>query len=65
MAEKERKGKRPRSKSKHRVNKIWQLFKGGNKPRCCPRCGQGVHMATHKDRVTCGKCHYSEKHVKK
>ena len=24
--------------------------------RECPRCGKGVFMAVHKDRLTCGKC---------
>jgi small subunit ribosomal protein S27Ae len=26
----------------------------------CPRCGPGVVMAEHKDRVACGKCGYTE-----
>jgi small subunit ribosomal protein S27Ae len=26
----------------------------------CPRCGQGVFMAQHKDRLACGKCGYTE-----
>jgi len=26
----------------------------------CPRCGRGVFMAEHSDRVTCGKCGYTE-----
>ncbi|UUX93165.1 30S ribosomal protein S27ae [Methanoplanus endosymbiosus] len=26
----------------------------------CPRCGAGVYMAQHKDRVSCGKCGYTE-----
>jgi ubiquitin-small subunit ribosomal protein S27Ae len=26
----------------------------------CPKCGSGVFMANHKDRLTCGKCHYTE-----
>lgn len=26
----------------------------------CPKCGPGVFMATHKDRVACGKCGYTE-----
>jgi len=26
----------------------------------CPRCGEGVFMAEHKDRRTCGKCGYTE-----
>ena len=28
--------------------------------RECPRCGKGVFMAVHKDRLTCGKCNYTE-----
>ncbi|HUU75302.1 MAG TPA: 30S ribosomal protein S27ae [Methanoregulaceae archaeon] len=26
----------------------------------CPRCGPGVIMADHEDRVACGKCGYTE-----
>lgn len=26
----------------------------------CPRCGPGIFLATHKGRVTCGKCKYTE-----
>ena len=26
----------------------------------CPKCGPGVFMAVHKDRVSCGKCGYTE-----
>ena len=25
----------------------------------CPRCGKGVFLAEHKDRMTCGKCGYT------
>ena len=28
--------------------------------RECPKCGAGVFMAVHKDRVSCGKCGYTE-----
>jgi small subunit ribosomal protein S27Ae len=28
--------------------------------KVCKRCGQGVFMAEHKDRYTCGSCHYTE-----
>jgi small subunit ribosomal protein S27Ae len=24
----------------------------------CPRCGRGVFLADHADRLTCGKCSY-------
>jgi ubiquitin-small subunit ribosomal protein S27Ae len=26
----------------------------------CPRCGPGVMLADHKNRVACGKCGYTE-----
>ena len=28
--------------------------------RECPRCGRGVFMAQHKDRLSCGKCGFTE-----
>lgn len=28
--------------------------------QACPRCGEGVFLAEHKDRRTCGKCGYTE-----
>jgi len=28
--------------------------------RDCPKCGPGTFMAQHKDRVSCGKCGYTE-----
>jgi small subunit ribosomal protein S27Ae len=26
----------------------------------CPRCGEGIYLAEHKDRVSCGACGYTE-----
>lgn len=26
----------------------------------CPKCGPGVFMATHSDRVSCGNCGYTQ-----
>ncbi len=26
----------------------------------CPKCGPGVFLAKHKDRVSCGSCGYTE-----
>ncbi len=28
--------------------------------RSCPKCGDGVFLAVHEDRVSCGKCGYTE-----
>ncbi|HIH22082.1 MAG: 30S ribosomal protein S27ae [Candidatus Diapherotrites archaeon] len=30
------------------------------KNKFCPKCGAGVFMAEHKDRLACGKCGYAE-----
>ncbi len=31
------------------------------KNRFCPKCGHGVFLAEHSNRLTCGKCGYMEK----
>ncbi|MBN1502481.1 30S ribosomal protein S27ae [Candidatus Woesearchaeota archaeon] len=54
-----------RKKEKKHTNKkpvkIWTLYeKSKIKNKFCPKCGQGVIMANHKDRWTCGKCKYTE-----
>lgn len=30
------------------------------KKQTCPRCGEGVFLAEHSDRLSCGKCGYTE-----
>lgn len=63
---KERKGKKPKSKGKHRNVQIWKKYKDKKiQGKWCPRCGPGVILAQHKDRVTCGKCGYGEIKIKK
>jgi small subunit ribosomal protein S27Ae len=42
-----------------------EIFKAeGNKiirlRRSCPKCGDGVFLAEHKDRLSCGACGYTE-----
>ncbi len=27
----------------------------------CPKCGPGVFLGKHKNRLSCGKCNYSER----
>jgi ubiquitin-small subunit ribosomal protein S27Ae len=49
---------------------IWKVYevKGGalsRKTSACPKCGPGVFLAKHKDRVACGKCGYTEMTAKK
>jgi len=33
--------------------------------RHCPKCGDGVFLAQHKDRYSCGNCGYTEFMTKK
>ncbi len=30
------------------------------KRQSCPKCGEGYFLAEHKDRISCGKCGYTE-----
>jgi|GEM_PF-242737 len=44
---------------------VWKYYKiEDNKAirvkKICPRCGEGVYLAEHKDRYSCGKCGYTE-----
>lgn len=57
MAKKKRK---PRRTSK--VSKNYQVSGSDlkRKNKFCPKCGPGVFLAQHKNRLTCGKCHYME-----
>jgi len=65
MTEKEG-GKKPHSKSKHKNIQIWKKYKDGKaQGKWCPRCGAGTMLADYGNRITCGKCHYSEIKVKK
>lgn len=55
-----------KSKKSKKPNQVWKLYekKGeeiSRKNKSCPKCGAGIFMASHKDRFTCGKCHYMEK----
>lgn len=42
----------------------WKMYKvTGDKvtrEKFCPRCGPGIFLMKAKDRVYCGKCHYTE-----
>ncbi|MGH9877646.1 MAG: 30S ribosomal protein S27ae [Nitrososphaerales archaeon] len=44
---------------------VWKYYKIEGEAvkrlkRECPRCGKGVFMGEHKDRVACGRCGYTE-----
>jgi len=54
--------KKKKNKKKH--SKGWKLYDISSglkrKNKFCPKCGAGVFMAAHKDRLVCGKCSYCE-----
>ena len=45
-------------RNNRRVVKVGQLFSKGNKS--CPKCGSGFFMGIHNNRISCGKCGYTE-----
>ena len=57
MGKKEKK-KKPSSKKHTMYTITGSDIKQKNKT--CPKCGTGIFMAQHKDRLTCGKCGYTE-----
>ena len=61
-----KKGKKPH-KNKPTSKKFLKYKIEGDKivraPQC-PRCGPGVFLMDVKDRLYCGKCHYSEFKIK-
>ncbi len=68
MAKKEKKGKIIRKN--HVPSKRWTKYEVSGdtlkrKAKFCPKCGAGVFLAQHKDRVTCGGCGYTEMQSKK
>lgn len=49
---------------KTKAMQVWKLYeaKGSlkRKNKSCPKCGPGVFLAEHKNRISCGKCGYAE-----
>ena len=57
------KGGKPAAKGKsYAVCNVFekQGDKLAQKNKTCPKCGPGMYLAAHKDRVYCGHCHYTE-----
>ncbi len=57
-----KKGKKPHKNKKTSKKYTKYKIEGDKitKERECPRCGAGIFLMKAKDRVYCGKCHYSE-----
>ena len=61
MAEKKSTGKIEKKKTSKRYEN-YEVSSGSVKRKnvFCPKCGAGVFLANHKDRLYCGKCGYVE-----
>lgn len=62
-ATKDNKNKGPAKKKEGvRLSALYDISgpKIERKNRTCPKCGPGMFMGKHKNRVVCGKCHYTE-----
>jgi len=55
----DKKAEAPVKKATYQIGKMYDNGKSKNKS--CPKCGPGTFMAEHKDRLSCGKCGYTEK----
>lgn len=61
VKKKERRGKKPH-KNKPTSKKYTKYKIEGDKlirEKTCPRCGPGIFLMKTKDRLYCGKCHYT------
>lgn len=61
--EKERKGKKTPKKTVRVSKSGFYEAKGDSverKRKSCPKCGAGIFLAEHKNRLTCGSCGYTE-----
>ncbi len=52
-----KKGKKKRKNPQ--TSERWKKYAAGEK-RFCPRCGPGIFLGIHKNRLFCGRCHYTE-----
>jgi small subunit ribosomal protein S27Ae len=56
--------KKPAAKAKgvNLKSRMYEVKDGKivKKSPSCPRCGDGVFLAAHNNRVSCGKCGYTE-----
>lgn len=56
---------KPKGGAKKLKSQKWKRYEitgehAKKKARCCPKCGDGVFLAHHANRDSCGKCGYTE-----
>ncbi|MBD3248600.1 30S ribosomal protein S27ae [Candidatus Woesearchaeota archaeon] len=67
MADQKEQPKPETRKSAVKIHELYEV-KGDTverKNKSCPKCGKGTFLAKHKNRLTCGKCGYSEMQTSK
>jgi len=57
-----KKGKKPHKNNPTSKKYSKYMINGESvvRARTCPRCGPGIFLMVAKERVYCGKCHYTE-----
>ena len=63
MAKEVKKGSKEKVKKEgKKLSALYNISgeKAEKKNRNCPKCGPGMFLAKHKDRVVCGNCKYVE-----
>ncbi|PIN74827.1 30S ribosomal protein S27ae [Candidatus Woesearchaeota archaeon CG10_big_fil_rev_8_21_14_0_10_36_11] len=60
-----KKEKKPQKPRKLYTNYTISGNKIERKNKTCPKCGPGMFLGKHKNRVVCGKCSYVEMNAKK
>lgn len=58
-------GAKSKPSAKQLKSQKWKRYeltgdKAKKKSKCCPKCGDGVFLAHHSNRDSCGKCGYTE-----
>ncbi|MEK6928945.1 MAG: 30S ribosomal protein S27ae [Nanoarchaeota archaeon] len=61
-SKKEGKGKKPHKNKPTSKKYLHYTIDNGKikRGKNCPRCGAGIFLADHKNRLSCGKCKYTE-----
>ncbi len=59
---KDKKGAEKKPKATRKLHSLYNVSgeKAERKNRNCPKCGPGMFLAAHKDRLVCGSCKYVE-----